>query len=212
VGASDAALGLLAVAQAGPLDELQRARGDLLRAQIAFASSHGRDAPPLMLSAARRLETLDVGLARETYLEAFTAALFVGRLSPAVEDVARAARMAPAPSGPVRAPDLLLDGLALLVTEGYATGTPALRRALLAFRGQDISGPEGLSWLWLAGRAAMAVWDDETWHILASRHVELAREAGPSVSSRWRSGPAFSCMRTRASWSRARRLSRRRRR
>ena len=177
-GALDAALGLLAMAQAGPLDELQRARADLLRAQIAFASSHGRDAPPLMLSAAKQLEALDVGLARETYLEAFTAALFVGRLSPAVGDVARAARMAPAPPAPARAPDLLLDGLALLVTEGYAAGTPALRRALLAFRGQDISAEEGLSWLWLAGRAAMAVWDDETWHILASRHVKLARDAG----------------------------------
>ena len=177
-GALDAALGLLAMAQAGPLDELQRARGDLLRAQIAFASSHGRDAPPLMLSAAKQLEALDVGLARETYLEAFTAALFVGRLSPAVGDVARAARTAPAPLAQARAPDLLLDGLALLVTEGYAAGTPALRRALLAFRGQDISAEEGLSWLWLAGRAAMAVWDDETWHILASRHVKVARDAG----------------------------------
>jgi DNA-binding CsgD family transcriptional regulator/tetratricopeptide (TPR) repeat protein len=189
-GALDAALGLLAMAQAGPLDELQRARGDLLRAQIAFASSHGRDAPPLMLSAAKQLETLDVGLARETYLEAFTAALFVGRLSPAVGDVARAARMAPAPRAPARAPDLLLDGLALLVTEGYAAGTPALRRALLAFRGQDISAEEGLSWLWLAGRAAMAVWDDETWHILASRHVKLARDAGAlselPLAIRWR--------------------------
>ena len=177
-GAPDAALGLLAMAQAGPLDELQRARGDLLRAQIAFASSHGRDAPPLMLSAARQLEALDVGLARKTYLEAFTAALFVGRLSPAVGDVARAARTAPAPLAPARPHDLLLDGLALLVTEGYAAGTPALRRALLAFRSQDTSAEEGLSWLWLAGRAAMAVWDDETWHILASRHVNVAREAG----------------------------------
>jgi DNA-binding CsgD family transcriptional regulator len=177
-GALGAALGLLAMAQAEPLDELQRARGDLLRAQIAFASSHGRDAPPLMLSAAKQLEALDIGLARETYLEAFTAALFVGRLSPAVADVARAARTAPTPPGPARAPDLLLDGLALLVTEGYAAGTPAVKRALLAFRGQDISAEEGLSWLWLAGRAAMAVWDDETWHILASRHVKLARDAG----------------------------------
>jgi DNA-binding CsgD family transcriptional regulator/tetratricopeptide (TPR) repeat protein len=177
-GALDAALGLLAMAEAWPLDELQRARGDLLRAQIAFASSHGRDAPPLMLSAAKQLEALDVGLARETYLEAFTAALFVGRLSPAVGDVARAAHMAPAPLAPARAPDLLLDGLALLVTQGYAAGTPALRRALLAFRSQDISAAEGLSWLWLAGRAAMAVWDDETWHTLASRHVKLARDAG----------------------------------
>jgi DNA-binding CsgD family transcriptional regulator/tetratricopeptide (TPR) repeat protein len=177
-GALDAALGLLAMAQAGPLDELQRARVDLLRAQIAFASSHGRDAPPLLLSAAKQLETLDIGLARETYLEAFTAALFVGRLSPAVGDVARAARTAPAPPDPARAPDLLLDGLALLVTEGYAAGTPALRQALLAFRSQDISAAEGLSWLWLAERAAMAVWDDQAWHLLASRHVELARDAG----------------------------------
>ena len=177
-GALDAALGLLAMAQAGPLDELQQARGDRLRAQVAFASSHGRDAPPLLLSAAKRLESLDVGLARETYLEAFTAALFVGRLSPAVGDVARAVRLAPAPLARERAPDLLLDGLALLVTDGYAAGTPALKRALLAFRGQDISAEEGLSWLWLAERAAMAVWDDETWHILASRHVKLARDAG----------------------------------
>jgi DNA-binding CsgD family transcriptional regulator len=92
--------------------------------------------------------------------------------------VASAARVAPAPLVPARAPDLLLDGLALLVTEGYAAGTPALRRALLSFRRQDISAEEGLSWLWLAGRAAMAVWDDETWHILASRHVKLARDAG----------------------------------
>ena len=178
-GASDAALGLLAMAQAGPLDELASARADLLRAQVTFASSHGRDAPPLMLSAAKLLEPLDAGLARETYLEAFTAALFVGRLSPAaVGDVARAARMAPPPPALGRAPDLLHHGLALLVTEGYAAGTPALKRALLAFRGQDISAEEGLSWLWLAGRAAMAVWDDETWHILASRHVKLARDAG----------------------------------
>jgi DNA-binding CsgD family transcriptional regulator len=177
-GALDAALGLLATAQAGPLDELQRARADLLRAQIAFSSSHGRDAPPLMLSAAKQLEALDVGLARQTYLEAFTAALFVGRLSPAVGEVATAARTAPAAPAPARAPDLLLDGLALLVTEGYATGTPALSRALLAFRSQDISAAAGLSWLWLAGRAAMAVWDEETWHILAIRHVKLARDAG----------------------------------
>jgi DNA-binding CsgD family transcriptional regulator len=82
------------------------------------------------------------------------------------------------PAVPGRAPDLLLDGLAVLATEGYSAGTPALRRAVLAFRSQDRSLGEGLGWLWLAERAAMAVWDDETWHILASRHVKLARESG----------------------------------
>ncbi len=177
-GAPDAALSLLAMAQAGPLDELQRARVELLRARVAFASTHGRDAAPLMLAAARRFEPLDVRLARDTYLEAFTAASFVGRLSPAVDEVARAVRTAPPASPPVRAADLLLDGLAVLVTEGYRAGAPALRRALVAFRGQDGPTEEGLGSLWVAGRVAMALWDDEAWHVLADRHVRIARDAG----------------------------------
>ena len=79
-GAPDAALRLLATAEAGPLDELERARAQLLRAQIAFATTRGRDAPPLLLAAAKRLEPLDATLARETYLEAFAAALSADRL------------------------------------------------------------------------------------------------------------------------------------
>ena len=80
-GAPDTALGLLAMAEAGPLDELQRARAELLRAQVTFAVNRGRDAPPLLLAAAKRLESLDASLARETYLDAFSAALFAGRLA-----------------------------------------------------------------------------------------------------------------------------------
>ena len=179
-GAPDAALGLLAMAQAGPLDELQRARADLLRAQIAFAVNRGSDAPPLLLKAAKRLEPLDVRLSRETYLEALWAAMFVGRLASGggLLEVAQAARGAPRSSQPPRAADRLLDGLALLITEGYSAGTPMLRRALSAFRSEDISREEGLRWLWLACRAAVALWDDETWELLSTRHVQLARDAG----------------------------------
>jgi DNA-binding CsgD family transcriptional regulator len=179
-GASDAALGLLATALAGPLDELQRARAGLLRAEIAFGSNRGSDAPPLLLAAAKRLERLDVGMARETYLEALAAASFVGRLAGAgtLLEVAQAARRAPAPSQPARAADLLLDGLALLFTEGYAAGAPVVRQALSAFRSEDISPEEGLRWFWLACRAAVDVWDDDTWEVLSTRHVRLAREAG----------------------------------
>jgi DNA-binding CsgD family transcriptional regulator len=159
---------------------LQRARVGLLRAEIAFASRRGSDAAPLLLTAARQLEPLDLGLARETYLEAFTAAVLAGRLSRGadVAEVSRAARLAPAPAAPPRAPDLLLDGLALLVTDGRAAGTPLLKRSLSAFRGQDISTSEGLRWLWLAGRVADDLWDDESWEVLCTRHVELARQAG----------------------------------
>ena len=179
-GAPGAALAMLVLAQARPLDELQRARVNLLRAEIAFASRRGNDAPPLLLKAARQLEPLDLGLARETYLEAFTAAVLAGRLSHGadVAEVSRAVRLAPAPSAPPRAPDLLLDGLALLVTDGRAAGTPLLKRSLSAFSGQDISTEEGLRWLWLAGRVADDLWDDQSWEVLCTRHVKLARQAG----------------------------------
>jgi DNA-binding CsgD family transcriptional regulator len=179
-GAFDAALALLATAEAGPLDELQRARVDLMRGQIAFASSRGSDAPPLLLKAARQFGPLDVRLARETYLEALSSALFAGRLAlgGGVREVAAAARAAPPPPRPARAPDLLLDGLAVLITDGYPAGVPLLKQAVSAFRGEDISMQEQVRWLWVACHAAIVVWDHETWHVLAARQVQLARDAG----------------------------------
>jgi DNA-binding CsgD family transcriptional regulator len=180
-GAFDAALGLLATAEAGPLDELEGARAELLRAQIAFAADPGSDAPPpLMLKAANRLAALDVTLARETYLAALSAALFAGSLGRGVgvRQVAEAARTAHPSLEPPRAPDLLLDGLALLLTEGHAAGAPTLKRALTAFRRQNISRHEGILWLWLGCHAATDLWDDESWDVLSSRHVELCRDAG----------------------------------
>jgi DNA-binding CsgD family transcriptional regulator/tetratricopeptide (TPR) repeat protein len=178
-GAFDQALVLLATAEAGPLDELQRARIDLLRAQIAFASSRGNEATPLLLAAARRLEPLDVELAHETYLDAFSAAMFAGRLAsgPGLREVALAARGAPR-SHRSRRGDILLDGLAVLFTDGYAAATPISRRALRAFCSEDISVEEGLRWLWLASVIAADLWDDESWNVLSARHVKIARDAG----------------------------------
>jgi hypothetical protein len=68
-GAFDEALGLLPIAEAGSPDELQRAQAELLRGQIAFSSNTGSDAPPLLLSAARRLERFDMGAGAETRIE-----------------------------------------------------------------------------------------------------------------------------------------------
>jgi DNA-binding CsgD family transcriptional regulator len=179
-GAFDAALRLLAIAESGPLNELQRAQVALLRGQIEFAVHRGRDAPPLLLSAATRLEPLDTGLARATYLEALSAAISAGRLGAAdgVRTTAEAARRAPLSPEPPRAPDLLLDGLSVVHTEGYAAGTPMLKRALQAFRSDELSTEEGIGWLWLACRTAMDLWDDESWFVLSARQVQLARDAG----------------------------------
>src|SRR4051812_29575012 len=178
-GAPDAALGLVGTAEAGTLDKVQRARVDVLRAQIAFASSRGNDAHLLLLKAAKRLEQLDVTLARDTYLEAFSAAIFAGRLASGTGllGVAEAARAAPRPHSP-RPSDLLLEGLAVLVTEGHATGMPILKRALSAFRDENLSTEEELRWLWLTCRAAMKLWDDESWYVLSTRAVQLARDVG----------------------------------
>jgi DNA-binding CsgD family transcriptional regulator len=183
-GAFDAALRLLATAEAGPPDEFRRARADLLRGLIAFASSRGSDAPPLLLKAARQFEPLDPRLARETYLDALAAAIFAGRLAlgGGVREVAEAARTAPPPPGPTRGPDLLLDGLALLICEGYSAGAPVLRQAVSAFRGTDVSREEELRWLWLACHAAGLVWDHASWDVLSDRQVRLARDAGALIA------------------------------
>jgi DNA-binding CsgD family transcriptional regulator len=182
-GAPDAALRLLAMAEAGPLEELDHARAQLLQAQITFAETRGRDAPPLLLEAAKRLEPLDATLARETYLEAFAAALSADRLVRAGDTREVAAAVLAADWGPSsrehsRACDLLLDGLALLTTEGYTTGAPALKVALRAFRDEPLSEEEELRWIWLACHIARALCDDEAWDELTARQVELARRAG----------------------------------
>jgi DNA-binding CsgD family transcriptional regulator len=178
-GAFEAALGLLATAQAGPLDELQRARVDLLAAEIAFGMKHGNDAPALLLQAAKRLEPLDVRRARETHLSAISAAQFAGRLArgDALGETAAAARLAPAPDT-TRASDLLLDGLAVRLTDGPADAAPILTAALEAFLREDLPAEEGLRWLWLACNVALDLWDDESWEALAARHLQLARDAG----------------------------------
>ena len=182
-GAPDTALELLAMAQAGPLDELQQARAELLRAQITFAVTRGRDAPPLLLAAAKRLEPLDATLARETYLDAFSAALFAGRLARGggVREVAEAVLAADWGESYRRSPlacNLLLDGLAILTTQGYAAAATTLKGALRAFRDEAMSEEDTLRWLWLACRIARAFGDDASWDELTDRQVQLARNAG----------------------------------
>jgi DNA-binding CsgD family transcriptional regulator len=182
-GAPDTALELLAMAQAGPLDELQQARAELLRAQITFAVTRGRDAPPLLLAAAKRLEPLDATLARETYLDAFSAALFAGRLARGggVREVAEAVLAADWGESSRRSPlacNLLLDGLAILTTQGYAAAATTLKGALRAFRDEPMSEEDTLRWLWLACRIARALGDDASWDELTDRQVQLARNAG----------------------------------
>jgi DNA-binding CsgD family transcriptional regulator len=178
-GAFGKALELLAMAEAGPLDELQGAQADWLRGQIAFASGPGSDAPLLLLKAARRLEPLDPGMVRETYLDAWQAALFAGHLAGGgdLEEVSRAARALPPPEHPPRVADLLLDGLALLVTDGPAAAAPVLRQAISTFADRDVPVAEQLRWSWWAPVASLPLWEDEGYRLLVPP-LQLARDVG----------------------------------
>jgi DNA-binding CsgD family transcriptional regulator len=178
-GAFDVAHGLLATAQAGSLNQLQRARLDLLRAEAAYSESRGSEAPGLLLLAAKALDPLDVQLARETYLDAWSAALFAGQLAgtTGLHDVSREVRAAPRPGDP-RPADLLLDGFAMALTDGRAKAAPVLERAAAGFAGDDVSTEEVLRWGWLATAAAVMVWDYESCLSIADRGVRLARDSG----------------------------------
>jgi DNA-binding CsgD family transcriptional regulator len=109
-----------------------------------------------------------------------TAALFAGRRSPAASarDVARAAQSCRPADGPPSAADLLLHGLARVITDGPAIGGPALKCAVNRFRRDDVSTEERLRWLWLAGRAAGFIWDYDNWDLLTARQVQVARDSG----------------------------------
>ena len=179
-GAFGKALGLLVLAEAGPLDELQGARVDLLRAQIAFASGLGDDASPLLLKAARRLEPLDLDLARETYLSAWGAAVFAGSLASAGDllEVSRAAWALPAPAHPPRSIDLLLDALALVITSGRSAAAPLLWQAAAALASAEAPVEERLRWGGLAPVPSLYLWDVESWLAITVASAQLSRDVG----------------------------------
>src|SRR5215211_7797967 len=179
-GALDDALDLLSSTEIDALDELERAQVELLRAQIAFVSTHGSDAPTMLLQAARRLTPLSPALACETYLEALSAAMFAGRLAPpgaSALDVALAAKAAPRP--PVLGGlELLLDGLATFFCDGYETAIPILRRSEKESDGGNMPASEQLRWKWLAAISSVHLWGDARWEAISERHVRIARETG----------------------------------
>ncbi len=179
-GALDDSLALLATAESGGVDDLQRARLNLLRAQITFAAQRGGDAPRLLLDAARELEAVDPDGGRTTYLEAFAATRLAGTLARGTDlvELSKAALAGPAPHRPPRPTELLLQGMATLHIDGHAAAAPIFKAALSAFREDAAVPPEESRWLLLACRAAWDLWDEESYRLLATRELQRARDAG----------------------------------
>ena len=177
-GEFDAALGLLATAEAYPLDGFQSARAALLRGHVALASAYGNDAAPLLLQAARGLEPFDLELARRAYLTAWGAAITANHLGGAgvLLEICRAVRaLPPLPAAP-HPLDLVLEGLALLTTDDRAAATPILQRAAKAVLQLPVE--DMLRWGWLAPAASSATWDSEGAIAIYERKVQLVRDTG----------------------------------
>ena len=155
------------------------------------------------------LEPLDGALARETYLDAFAAALFADRLTrgSGVREIAEAVLAADWGESSRRSPracDLLLEGIAVVTIDGYAAGAPTLKRALRAFRDEPMSDEDALRWLWLACRAARALGDERAGTSSAS--VRCASRVRPAScrSCRSRSPSTSACSSSSATSSRRR--------
>jgi DNA-binding CsgD family transcriptional regulator len=183
-GDLDAALRLLLAVEAGEIDEVERARAELVRAQIEMQRRRAEEAGSLFMRAASRFERLAPELARETYLEVLggTLARDVGVLGGA-SAVAAAARSAP-PPGPDAEPrpgDVMLDALSIRLTDGFAAAAPVLAQALELAIGssrEEPGRPLTLSRLRDADMVALELWDAEASHLLAAREVQVARDTG----------------------------------
>jgi|KBSSwiStaDraftv2_1062776.scaffolds.fasta_scaffold66691_2 DNA-binding CsgD family transcriptional regulator len=181
-GLPRAALPLITTVEAATDDETLTARAELIRAKAAFAASRGADAPALLLSAAARLAHLDSKLSRETYLQAVTASILVGRCATDATNtpsaVAKAAKMAPPPSQPPRAVDHLLDGLVVRLTEGHRAAAPKLKEAISAYMAEVENRTADPRWHDITHRVCLDVFDIETYNFLAERQLEQLRIDG----------------------------------
>ena len=179
-GSFDTALALVAMAEAAQVDEIHRSRAALVRGYVALASGSAADGARLLLEAGKRQDRFDPEMARETYVAALgagiTAAGRYGGSDGVLLDVCAAVRAHPAPAGATKPLHALLEGLALLLTEGHAAAAPVLRPAARSLTA--ISTEEVLRWGWVATGASTATWDYEGFVEIADRQVKLLRELG----------------------------------
>src|SRR3954469_581553 len=178
-GAFDAVLRLLATAESHPLDGLQSARADLLRAHVAYTSRHGSDGAPLLLQAAKRLEPFDLALPRPASLTAGAAAVAAGPGGGGARvmlEICGAIRALPPPAEPAHPLDLLPDALAPLTTGGRAAATPVLQRAAKAIAGMPAE--DVLRWGVQGAAASSAVWDADGSGAIMERQARIVRDAG----------------------------------
>ena len=176
-----AAFTALGAARAGPLDELGRVQAELIRGQLTFAIQRDSEGARALLDVARQAESIDTALARDVYLEALLMTSWAGRSADDLDlrEIADAYREMPASRTDAKRPrDLILDGVAALMQDGYAAAAPELHRAVGAYENEPGSEEQNLPWLSLSFMVACLLWDDEGWYRVSAQYLESTRSSG----------------------------------
>ncbi|MEV6892217.1 AAA family ATPase [Kribbella sp. NPDC051137] len=168
---------LVALAEATPLDALEKAQADVLYARSAFALGRGRDATESLFQAAKRLQVIDAETARLTYLEAIRASWFLADVAPGLtlREMAEAADDLADP-GPETTNDVLIHGLAIRYRDGYPAAAAVLKRAVAEFCDTTPTGGSDFLLEWFFGMVAVDLWDDEAWDLISRRYEQRARD------------------------------------
>jgi DNA-binding CsgD family transcriptional regulator len=161
-----------------PLDGFQAARAALLRGHLALVLNYGKDAPLLLLEAARQLEAFDLELAREAYLTAYASAMSAAHLGQAgvFLRICEASERLPPPRDGPDGKSLLLEGLARMHTGGRGIAIPILQRATSAVA--QMQDEDVLRWGWIAPMASHITWNPDASSEIYERQAAIVRAAG----------------------------------
>lgn len=165
--------------------QARRMEGNLALVGVGRTASNdpsplgGSDAAALLVEAAVAMSRFDLQMARDTFVDAFSAVSLLGswsRLS--LHDVAsRMARTGPASTSAGAAADALHDGFADVFSDRYASAIPRLRAGLDGLRGDGAGAPD---WhvMTMGVWASFAIGDYATARLLLDDVTRRARERG----------------------------------
>ena len=185
-GEAPAARALLGLAVPRLADALARARARRLEGRSLYAAGQMPEATSVLLDAARMLQPFDARLARDTLLDAFSAAQFSGQPGAGMAEFVHAVRSAPkVADSQATVADLLLDGFAAVGERRYDAGAAFLRRAIAPLASDQPIPDDATPYVTAIALAAILLYDD-------------------SPGTSWRSDGWWSCVtgaRLRPCWS-----------
>ncbi|HEV3294813.1 MAG TPA: ATP-binding protein, partial [Streptosporangiaceae bacterium] len=156
---------------------LMRGRARRVHARCLLAQGRNTEAVRILIDAALEMGTADPQRARDTMLEAFSAAQLDGWYGPESSEVATAVGRLPRPSAAAPG-DELLGGFAAIheghTSDGYALLRAGVRSIATAYDAPDTTLPRLLAW----SKAAGLLFDHSAWTDLEGHWIPALRDRG----------------------------------